>query len=107
MIPAVGAALLLFLALGQHPYGYYTFLRWVVCAAAIFVAWVAWHSAAQWAAWAFAGIAILFNPLAPVYLQRSTWRPIDVVGGFAFLGALAIERRMLARPAVPSDGDGS
>jgi len=95
VIPAVAAALLLFVALGQHPYGYYTFLRWAVCVAAIFVAWVAWNSAAQWATWAFAGVAILFNPLAPVYLQRSTWRPIDIACALAFLGSLAIERRVL------------
>jgi Family of unknown function (DUF6804) len=95
VIPAVGAALLLFVALGQHPYGYYTFLRWATCIAAIFVAWVAWHSAAQWATWVFVGIAILFNPLAPVYLHRSTWRPIDIICALAFVGSLAIERREL------------
>jgi hypothetical protein len=90
--------LLLFLALGQHPYGYYTFLRWAVSIAAIVVAWVAWHSAVQWATWAFVGIAILFNPLAPVYLQRSTWRPIDILCGLAFLGSLAVERRVPVAP---------
>lgn len=95
LIPAVAAALLLFLALGQHPYGYYTFLRWAVCVAAVVVAWVAWRSKVQWVCWVFVAIAILFNPLAPVYLHRSTWRPIDVIGGLAFLGSIAIERHDL------------
>lgn len=98
-IPAVAAALLLFLALGQHPYGYYTFLRWAVCVAAIVVALVAWRSEAQWATWLFAGVAILFNPFAPVYLQRSTWRPIDIVCALAFLGSTAIERRAPVSPS--------
>jgi hypothetical protein len=93
MIPAIAAAMLLFVALGRHPYGYYTFLRWAICAAGIVVAWVAWHSLAQWITWPFVAIAILFNPLVPVYLQRSTWRPIDILCGLAFLGATTIERR--------------
>jgi Family of unknown function (DUF6804) len=91
-IPAAAAALLLFVALGHHPYGYYTFLRWAVCIAAIVVAWVTWNSRLQWATWPFVGVAILFNPLAPVYLQRSTWRPIDVICGLVMLASLAIER---------------
>lgn len=103
VIPAVGAALLLSVALGQHPYGCYTFLRWAVCMGAISVAWISWHSHAQWATWVFAGVAALFNPLAPVYLQRSTWRSIDVVCGLAFLGSTAIsdEPRLVCarRPA--------
>ncbi|MER3453270.1 MAG: hypothetical protein C4344_06470 [Acidimicrobiia bacterium] len=91
MIPAVVAALLLFVALGRHPYGYYRFLRWWVFLAAIVVSWVAWQSRAQWRIWVFAGIAILFNPLAPVYLARSTWRVIDILSAIAFVGATAIE----------------
>jgi hypothetical protein len=51
---------------------------------------------AQWASWVFIGVAILFNPRAPVYLQRSTWRPIDIVCAIAFLGATAIDRRLPA-----------
>lgn len=94
VIPAVAAALLLFVALGSHPYGYYTFLRWAVCIAAIVVGWVAWASATQWLTWPFVGVAILFNPLAPVYLRRATWRPIDVVCALAFLGAIVLERRL-------------
>ena len=98
VIPAAAAALLLFVALGQHPYGYYTFLRWTVCVVALVVAWVAFHSATQWATWPFVGVALLFNPLAPVYLERSTWRPIDIACGLAFLGASAICRSSPAQP---------
>jgi hypothetical protein len=91
-VPSVVAALLLLIALGDHPYGYYTFLRWVACGAAVLVAWVAWNSTRQWATWLFVSIAILFNPLAPVYLHRSTWRPIDVLCAVALVCSLAIER---------------
>ena len=69
-IPAVAAALLLLVALGHHPYGYYTFLRWAVTVAAIAVASAAWKSGLQWVTWPFVAIAILFNPIAPIYMTR-------------------------------------
>lgn len=71
LIPALAAVVQLLVALGHHPYSYYTFLRWAVCSSALLVAWVAWDSAAQWAAYLFVAIALLFNPLAPVYMARA------------------------------------
>ena len=90
-IPAVAAAALLFIALGHHPYGYYTFLRWAVTIAAIVVAVVAWRSTFQWVTWPFVGIAILFNPISPVYMTRQSWRPIDIICAIAFLASLKVE----------------
>ena len=92
VIPAVTAAVLLVVAVGHHPYSYYTFLRWAVCASALLVAWVAWNSSAQWAAFPFAAIALLFNPLAPVYMTRAHWRPVDIASAVAFVCSLALKR---------------
>lgn len=92
LIPALAAAVLLLVALGHHPYGYYTFLRWAVCIAAATVAWAASASTLPVLLWPFVGIAVLFNPISPVYLQRSIWRPIDILCTLAFLGSLALER---------------
>jgi len=100
-IPAVAAAILLIVALGHHPYGYYTFLRWAVTIAAIIVAVVAWKSNSPWVTWAFVGIAILFTPIAPVYMSRHSWRPIDIICAIAFLASLKIETR---RDPAPDPG---
>lgn len=97
-IPAVAAATLLLVALGQHPYSYYTFLRWAVCAAAAFVAWLAWHSTAEWATWLFVGIAILFNPLVPIYMTRAHWRPVDILCATVFAASLALSFRAEGQP---------
>jgi hypothetical protein len=94
VIPALAAALLLLLALGDLPYGYYTFLRWAVCIAAVVVAWTAWKSAFEWATWPFVAIAIVFNPLVPIYLQRSAWQPIDVICSIAFALAIPLLTRL-------------
>ena len=47
-VPAVIAGVLLLLAIGAHPYGYFTLLRWVVAVAGVVVAVTAWRTAAQW-----------------------------------------------------------
>lgn len=77
--------------MGHHPYGYYTFLRWAVTVAAIVVAATSWKSPSQWVAWPFVAIAILFNPIAPVYMSRQSWRPIDIISAIAFALSLKIE----------------
>jgi predicted membrane channel-forming protein YqfA (hemolysin III family) len=102
LLPSVAAGGLLLGALGQHPYGYYTLLRWAVTIAAIVVAWTAWHSNAQLVTWLYVGIAVLFNPISPIYLDRATWRPIDVATAACFLGALALQRKPL--PELGSSG---
>jgi hypothetical protein len=74
---------LLFFAVGswpwKWPYGFYILLRLVVCVGAIYLAIRAWR--AQTPAWSLimCGIAILFNPLAPVHLSRWLWQVLDLV----------------------------
>jgi hypothetical protein len=71
---------MLVIALAPLPYGYYTLLRLVVCAAAAYLAFVG-HKAGMTQFWtgAMAVVALLFNPLIPVYLSRGVWAPIDVL----------------------------
>ena len=92
-IPAAVASVLLLGALGQWPYGYFTLLRWVTCIAAVIVAYNAYDWGHTWAVWVFGFVAILFNPLVPVYLSRDIWRPIDVATALLFtIAILAIAR---------------
>ena len=89
-IPALVAAILLLVALGNHPYGYYTFVRWAVSIAAMFLAVFAHKQKRHAITWLFVGVAILFNPIAPVYLQRSTWHVLDVLTALIFIGSLVL-----------------
>jgi hypothetical protein len=104
---------LLLVALGHHPYGYYTFLRWAVTVAAVTLALFAYRQKRTAIVAAFVGIAILFNPLAPVYLKRSTWQVLDVIVALAFIASLALhEREPAPAPAmaiadpIPISSDG-
>ena len=71
--------IMLLVALAPLPYGYYTLLRIVVCAATGYLAW-SHASKLGLDAWVFTlgGIAVLFNPIIPVHLEREVWAFIDV-----------------------------
>jgi len=86
-IPCVIAAAFLLGALARWPYGYYTLLRWVTCAGAVYVALTAqgWKHIV-WV-WVFGFVAVLFNPLVPVHLSREIWQPIDVAAAALFVAA--------------------
>jgi hypothetical protein len=56
---------------------FYTLLRWVCCAAFAYSAFTAFQMKRVAWTWIFAVLAVLFNPLAPFYLQRPTWQIID------------------------------
>lgn len=77
-------ALLLFIAVLKLPIEYYTFLRIVVFIGALLVI----ISLSKKTIWViiFGIIAILFNPIIPIYLYfKSYWVPIDIVVGILFL----------------------
>jgi ABC-type Fe3+-siderophore transport system permease subunit len=70
---------LLIWALARHPYGYYTLLRWIVCASVGYLLYVAYDLRKTPWVWIFGAIAVLFNPIIPIYLTKSTWAPIDAI----------------------------
>lgn len=81
---------MLFGAIAEWPYGYYTILRWITCVASILVAFQAFEKSIDWAKVVFIIIAILFNPLAPIHLSRSTWIPLDIITAIFFLFIIKI-----------------
>lgn len=90
---ASGVLLLLGIPAGW-PYGYYTFLRWVVCGVAIYN--TVGFSKSKLTGWAlvFGGLAFLFNPLFPVYMNKSSWVGIDLVSAIVFfLAAHSIKNK--------------
>jgi len=82
-------AVMCLVALLPMPYGFYTLLRLVVTIAAVLVAY-GWpqRDRSSFVPFAFGGIAILFNPLIPVYLSRIVWAQIDLTVAAAFLLAM-------------------
>jgi|SRR6516162_1084860 hypothetical protein len=56
---------------------FYTLLRWITCVTFAYSAVTAYRMKKVAWVWVFGILAVLFNPLAPVYLQRTTWQMID------------------------------
>lgn len=89
------AAGMLFGALGRHEYGYYTLLRWVVCGVTAFAAFQAAESHKNGWVWVLAVVALFFNPIIPVHLNRETWAFIDVgVAVLLLISVVALDRHL-------------
>ena len=93
-------AVLLVIAVLKMPYGYYTFLRLVVCAFCAFMAYQTWKVPAHLWAIAFGLVAILFNPLVIVGLKRDVWFFIDL-GTAAFILCHLWFGRLRTRKVIP------
>jgi len=82
--------IMLFGAIAEWPYGYYILLRWITCITSILVVLQAFEKDIDWVKVLFIIIAILFNPLAPIHLSRSTWIPLDIVTAILLIFAIRI-----------------
>ena len=78
--PAILASVLLLLTIFPWPYGYYTFIKFVITAIAAYYAHYLYQEVKKldfWF-WTLIIIAILFNPIIPIYLyDKSIWWVID------------------------------
>lgn len=82
-------AAVLLVAILPLPYVYYIGMRWIVAAAAAFLAWKEYtlnDNAPNSYVWAFGFIALLFNPLIPVHLFKLLWIIINVATAAIFVG---------------------
>jgi len=77
-IARITASVLLIWALGEHPYDYYTLLRFVVCGVTAYGIYLAVRFKQITWAWIFGIVTVLFNPIFPIHLERGTWAIIDV-----------------------------
>jgi hypothetical protein len=93
-------AALLVIATSHLPYGYYTFLRIVVCGFAGLVAFISWEDNTISRIWsvAFVMMAVLFNPFVPVYLNRATWFYLDIGAAIVIVAHLMAVRVKSKRP---------
>ena len=86
-----GVLLLLGIPTGW-PYSYYQLLRIVICIASVLTAYKFYES--KFTGWSivFGAIALLFNPLFPVYLAKASWVSIDFISAILFfLAAFSVK----------------
>jgi len=80
-------------AMSQHPYAYYQILRWVVCISAGYTAYIYFEAKNKILPWIFVAMAILFNPIAPIYMSRNTWQVFDLLAALVFLVSLFLHKK--------------
>ena len=93
IIARIIAAILLFLALDRHPYGYYTLLRFVVCGVTVYGVYYALELQKNAWAWTFGIIAVLFNPIIPIHLKKDIWTIIDLAVAILLLLSIFLLRK--------------
>ncbi|MBI2050716.1 MAG: hypothetical protein HYT31_02830 [Parcubacteria group bacterium] len=80
--PAIVSSIVLFLSVFPMPYGFYTITKIIVTASSIYYAYYLYRALRKkgfWF-WCFVAVAILFNPIMPIYLYNKTlWGAIDFV----------------------------
>lgn len=82
----VSGLLLCFAVIPAWPYGYYTFLRIVICLNTVYGAFIVREKKILGKHFVpLVLIAILFNPFYPVFLSRWIWVIIDLVLAVYFL----------------------
>lgn len=90
----ISGVLLLLGILNIWPYDYYTILRWVICGTSIFNA--VGFSKSKLTGWVFVfgALAFLFNPIFPIYMNKSSWVGIDLISAVLFfISAYSIKQK--------------
>lgn len=80
-------------ALLELPYGYYTLLRLLVCGVCIYLATQEVQVGRTGWAWVLGGVAVLYNPIFRIHLNREIWSIVNV----ATIGLLAVHMRSVWR----------
>ena len=78
----------LLMAIFPLPYGYYVLLRIVVTIAAAYMVYVSYIFNKRRLLYIFGVIAILFNPVIKVPLDKSIWILVDIITAITFFVAL-------------------
>jgi len=84
------AAVMLFAALGRHPYDYYTLLRWVACGVCAYTAFQAVQIKKFGWLWIFVITALVLNPIAPLRVKRDTWAIVDAAAAVLLLLSIVV-----------------
>jgi len=71
--------ILLIVSFLNLPIGYYTFLRFAVCLSSLVIAYNYYKSKNEVLFILFISIAIVFNPLKPLYFTKNSWVLIDII----------------------------
>ncbi len=85
----ITAGMLVF-ALTKLPYDYYKLLRFIVFGTASYGAFMSIKIKVYGWIWILGIIALIFNPIIPVYLSKGIWAVIDIITALIFIISIFI-----------------
>ena len=88
---------LLIAATQNLPYDYYTLLRFIVTGVSAYGIYFAYQHKKQIWLWVFIIIAVLFNPISPIYLDKAIWVFIDYIVAAVFFVSLWMPEKLSVR----------
>ena len=89
----IAAVMLVFAAVEKQPDSFYTLLRWVCCAVFAYSGVTSFQMKRMLWLCIFGVLAVLFNPIFPLGLNRSSWIVADLLSIGAMLIAAFIFRK--------------
>jgi len=91
VLPIAALWLLLGAPLGRWPYAYYIVLRVFVSAAAVYLAYTGAQRRKAFWTWLMAAIAVAYNPILPLRMQRSDWQTVNILTCLPLAAFVAVE----------------
>ena len=85
LIVKLALAALLLLCLADMPYGFYQFVRFIAMAAFAYFFFFFFKQNQEGLGFAFAALAILFQPFFKIALGRTIWNIVDVAVAIALI----------------------
>jgi FtsH-binding integral membrane protein len=67
------------------PFAYYQFMNWIVVGAGLVTAQQASMRGKSFTMWLFILVAVVFNPIAPMYFNQFVWNIADLATAVLFL----------------------
>jgi hypothetical protein len=89
----IAAVMLVFAAAEKQPDNFYTLLRWVCCAVFAYSAFTSFQMKRLLWLCIFGVLAVLFNPISPLGLDRNSWIVADWFSISAMVVAAVIYRK--------------
>lgn len=90
----ITVCVLLGVALLPMPYGYYMFLRLAVCTYAIFIFAQEQKKGVCFGSISAAAIALLYNPILRVYLDKEVWMGVNVATAVVLVIVFTFKNRI-------------
>jgi FtsH-binding integral membrane protein len=77
----------------SFPFAYYQLMNWVVAIAALMTAKQAREGGNTFWIWLFAFVAVVFNPITPLYFRTDVWQIADIIAIVIFAVSFYTVRR--------------